>query len=195
LLLLIIVYTAFLLLSSTFYIIFIEIRKIVAIILITSKTIAFLRRINMGDRSKFVNSYVGKRIKILRETKGLSQKELGTIVNKGDSTVRMWELGNSEPDNSTLIILANYFNVSVDYLLGRSDDCSEEKALGINNEEQKEKPVADSNGQNEKERRLLEMFRELLPNLQDYLLNTAETLIEASSGGQSKTIPAQSKRA
>jgi transcriptional regulator with XRE-family HTH domain len=70
-----------------------------------------------------------------------------------------------------------------------------EKALGINGEEQKEKPEAESNGQNEKERRLLEMFRQLLPNLQDYLLNTAETLIEASSGGQSKTIPAQSKRA
>lgn len=72
----------------------------------------------MGDRSKTVNTCVGNRIKALRETNGLSQKELGKIVNKGDSAVRMWELGNSEPDCSTLIILADHFNVSIDYLLG-----------------------------------------------------------------------------
>ena len=33
----------------------------------------------------------------------------------------MWELGNSEPDNENLTKLANFFNVSVDYLLGQND--------------------------------------------------------------------------
>ena len=75
----------------------------------------------MGDRSKTVNLWVGKKILELRTEKGLTQLDVAKKVNKGDSTVRMWELGRSEPDNETLIILADFFGVSVDYLLGRSD--------------------------------------------------------------------------
>lgn len=75
----------------------------------------------MGDRSKDVNQSVGKRIKLLREATELTQAELAKRVNKGESTVRMWELGKSEPDNETLKILADLFNVSADYLLGRDE--------------------------------------------------------------------------
>ena len=74
----------------------------------------------MGDRTKILNSSVGRRVKELRTRAGMTQLALAKIVNKGDSAVRMWELGKSEPDNETLVLLARTFNVPVDYLLGKS---------------------------------------------------------------------------
>lgn len=80
----------------------------------------------MGGKPKTINSMIGSRIKLLRESMGLTQNELGKKVHKGESTVRMWELCKSEPDNETLLLLSNIFDVSTDYLLGR-----EEKNLPI----------------------------------------------------------------
>lgn len=76
----------------------------------------------MGDRSKEPNPYFGKILRQLRTKNLLTQADIGKITHKGDSTVRMWELGRSEPDNETMSILADYFNVSVDYLLGRNEN-------------------------------------------------------------------------
>ena len=76
----------------------------------------------MGDRSKIMNTTVGKRIKELRKAHGWTQAQLSEKLNKGDSTVRMWELGKSEPDNETIILLSDFFGVSVDYLLGKSPE-------------------------------------------------------------------------
>ena len=73
----------------------------------------------MADRSKIINTHIGIKIKELRLDKKLTQEQLSKIVNKADSTVRMWELGKSEPDSETIKILANYFKVTTDYLLGR----------------------------------------------------------------------------
>ena len=75
----------------------------------------------MGASAKNCNQFFGKRLKELRTEKGLTQSDIGKLVNKGDSTVRMWELRNSEPDYETVSILADYFGVSVDYLLGREE--------------------------------------------------------------------------
>lgn len=57
------------------------------------------------------------RIKELRKSQGLTQVELGVKLHKAGSTVRMWELGKSYPDAETLVVLAQVFNVSTDYLL------------------------------------------------------------------------------
>ena len=76
----------------------------------------------MGDRSKTINPNFSKVLKSLRENQGLTQLQVGKIVNKGESTVRMWELRKSEPDHETMLLLANYFGVSVDYLLGREEN-------------------------------------------------------------------------
>ena len=45
---------------------------------------------------------LGKQIKMLRTEKGLTQAELGEILGKGGSTVRMWELDKSSPDRKAL---------------------------------------------------------------------------------------------
>jgi transcriptional regulator with XRE-family HTH domain len=71
----------------------------------------------MADRSKNKNKGIGERIKLLRVDWGLTQKELAVLVNKGESTVRMWELGKSEPDIETIKLLAEVFNVTVDQII------------------------------------------------------------------------------
>jgi len=63
-----------------------------------------------------------ERLKELRLEKELSQKQLGEIVNMSKMAISHWEHGNSEPSILQLIILADYFQVSVDYLIGKTDD-------------------------------------------------------------------------
>lgn len=81
----------------------------------------------MGNRSKEINLNFGKIIKELRDSKGLTQAQIGKIVNKGESTVRMWELRKSEPDYETIVMLADHFGVSVDFLLGREEKSPSER--------------------------------------------------------------------
>lgn len=64
------------------------------------------------------NNNFGRILKQLRIEKGLSQCELGKIFNVVNQTVSFWEIGAREPDLDTLILIANYFQVSVDFLLG-----------------------------------------------------------------------------
>ncbi|MCL1831467.1 MAG: helix-turn-helix domain-containing protein [Oscillospiraceae bacterium] len=63
------------------------------------------------------------RLKELRVKKGLTQsqfaKELNLFVVKG--TISNWEVGASEPDIATLIQIAKYFDVDLDYLIGVTD--------------------------------------------------------------------------
>lgn len=58
------------------------------------------------------------RIKLLRLGRNLTQGELCKIINISQASLSGYENGKYEPDNKTLIHLANYFNVTVDYLLG-----------------------------------------------------------------------------
>ncbi|NLD88330.1 MAG: helix-turn-helix transcriptional regulator [Clostridiales bacterium] len=64
---------------------------------------------------------VKERIKSLREEKGVSQTTLGKAIGVGQSTVAMWENGKNKPEYVYLERIADYFRVSIDYLLGRSD--------------------------------------------------------------------------
>jgi len=61
-------------------------------------------------------------LKELREKKGMSQLFLGTELNMGQNTISQYETGTREASYSALIAIADYFNVSVDYLLGRTDN-------------------------------------------------------------------------
>ncbi len=61
------------------------------------------------------------RLRQLRAEAGLSGEELGKRVGLSKSSISELEAGLSTPRGNTLNSIANYFNVSVDYLLGRSD--------------------------------------------------------------------------
>lgn len=63
----------------------------------------------------------GQRLKELREEKGLKQSELAKILNISSSSVGMYETDRREPDDDLKLEIANYFNVSVDYLMGKTN--------------------------------------------------------------------------
>lgn len=60
-----------------------------------------------------------ERLKKLRQSFGLTQKELGSIINVTKATICCYEKGTRVPTLQNLIDLSNYFEVSIDYLLGR----------------------------------------------------------------------------
>lgn len=61
----------------------------------------------------------GERLKILRNEKQMTGEELGKIFNVTKTAISNWENGNRFPDEPVLIQIADYFNVALDYLLGR----------------------------------------------------------------------------
>ena len=60
-------------------------------------------------------------LKGLRTSHGLTQNELSKSLKMSRSTIGMYEKGAREPDFETLELIADYFNVDTDYLLGRTD--------------------------------------------------------------------------
>lgn len=65
---------------------------------------------------------VSQRIRELRKSKGLTQKQLAKILGCSPSAVSNWEQGIREPNISCLIDISIYFNCSIDFLLGLSDE-------------------------------------------------------------------------
>ncbi len=61
------------------------------------------------------------RLKELREEKGLNMRQASFAIGLPYTTYVSWEKGEREPNSESLIMLANFFDCSIDYLLGRSD--------------------------------------------------------------------------
>lgn len=62
-----------------------------------------------------------ERLSELRKEKNISQHNVAKNINVSQQTISSWEKGEREPDFDTLIILAQFFEVSTDYLLGVSE--------------------------------------------------------------------------
>ena len=62
------------------------------------------------------------RLKELRHKKKLSQLQLAIALNMNQNSTSRYETGEREADYATLIRFADYFNVSIDYLLERTDN-------------------------------------------------------------------------
>lgn len=62
------------------------------------------------------------RIKKLRKEKNLSQLQLALALNMNQNSISRYENGEREADYSTLIKFADFFDVSIDYLLERTDN-------------------------------------------------------------------------
>lgn len=65
---------------------------------------------------------LAERMKELRTEKGLSQANIAAEWNIGVATYCRYELGMREPAASLIVRMADYYGVSADYLLGRSDE-------------------------------------------------------------------------
>lgn len=61
------------------------------------------------------------RLEGLRKSKGITQRELSKETGMSFQSISFYEHGEREPGVKALISLADYFNVSIDYLVGRSD--------------------------------------------------------------------------
>lgn len=62
------------------------------------------------------------RIKELRDKKGLQQRDLANTLGMAPSTLSQYETGKRKPDIDTLEKIADFFGVSIDYLVGRTDE-------------------------------------------------------------------------
>ena len=62
------------------------------------------------------------KLKILRKEKGISQLKLALELNTSQNTISRYETGEREPGINELIKIADYFDVSIDYLVGRTDN-------------------------------------------------------------------------
>lgn len=65
---------------------------------------------------------LGQRIRALREESGYTQKEISKFLNISIAALSRYETGKFEPKSTSIIVdLANFYKVSTDYLLGKSD--------------------------------------------------------------------------
>lgn len=62
------------------------------------------------------------RLKELRKKKKITQLKLALDLNMSQNSVSRYENGEREADYASLIAFADYFDVSIDYLLGRTDN-------------------------------------------------------------------------
>ena len=66
--------------------------------------------------------HFGTHLKELRKSKNLTQKQLAINIGASESGIQQYELGLRKPTYDMLAVLADYFEVSVDYLMGRTDN-------------------------------------------------------------------------
>ena len=62
-----------------------------------------------------------ERLRLLRLQKNMSQKDLADVFKTAQTTISKWEKGDRTPDPETLMALADFFNCTTDYLLGRDE--------------------------------------------------------------------------
>lgn len=106
-------------------------------------------------------------LKDLRVEANLTQKELAQKLNIGQSTITQYERGDREPTIHNLSLYANFFGVSVDYLLGLDILTPNERAAGVSLARKADNPQEDE---------LLTLFRELSPYLQSVALDTVRAM-------------------
>lgn len=78
------------------------------------------------------------RIKELRLSKNLTQQDLAVVIGCNQTAIGKYERGQLEPNISILTTLADFFGVSVDYLIGREDDFGVINNLNVISDDEKE---------------------------------------------------------
>lgn len=69
----------------------------------------------------YMETYFGERLKELRAERRIGQIELSRAIGVSSGIISLWKTGQREPKMSNLILLAQYFDVSIDYLVGLED--------------------------------------------------------------------------
>lgn len=102
------------------------------------------------------------RLKELRQEKDLTQYEIAKGINTSQRNISRWENGDNEPSSTFIIKLANFFDVSTDYLLGLEDDFGVRTAA----------PIGDT--YSSEERKIIEQYRSLPKQLKKLVRDQLE---------------------
>lgn len=108
---------------------------------------------------------IGRRIKELRQKRGITQETLSEVLQVSVQTVSRWENEINAPDLSMLPQLAIYFNVTTDYLLGLERNDTMAKLL-------KTTETFETASKQEAEEMVLKFKGEKFPILKDYKITT-----------------------
>lgn len=101
-------------------------------------------------------------LKQLRLNKGVLQKEVANYLGVDRTTYVKYERGDSEPNHDMLSKLADYFDVSIDYLLGR-----EEKPSEINSDSLSQKIIETFNSLDDEKQKIALEYLEFLASRRD----------------------------
>lgn len=71
---------------------------------------------------------LAERLKELRKERNLRQEQVAVALDVGMSTYCRYEQGKREPTASVIVRMADYYDVSADYLLGRSEERAQERS-------------------------------------------------------------------
>ena len=107
------------------------------------------------------------RIRELREQRNLRQIDLAKAINVRQNTLSTWETGRYEPDFEMLSKLANYFDVSIDYLLGGD-------ARQVTPDDKKRTAGPGSQQFEESDIRLLELLKKASPGQKQAMIELLE---------------------
>lgn len=123
--------------------------------------------------TEFLYNYAmnfAERLRELRKDNQCTQKQLAAFLGLTPNCICEWENLRSEPSLASLLKIAAYFEVSVDYLVGNSDDLG---SISIQSE------ILQTTTQ---EKELLEYFRELSPYMKGVALDTVRAMTGKPSG-------------
>ncbi len=113
-------------------------------------------------------------LKYLREGQGITQKELAKGCNLSPQCISALEIGRNLPNSITLTVIAKYFNVSVDYLLGLENDYGVKVTAPIGEMYSTE------------ERQLIEDFRKLTRLKQDLIKGNIKAMLPTDAESEKK---------
>lgn len=115
-----------------------------------------------------------EKLRIIRKEMGFTQKELANFLNVSQQTYSDYENGKTEPDIDTIIKMAEILQISVDYLVGRTDE------LGAVT------PVPAVPQFSEEDREILSLFHALTPEYRAVALKTLRSWAGVPATGVSK---------
>lgn len=114
-------------------------------------------------------------LKGLREERGLTQKNIADACKVSPTCICQLETGSRSPTGSTLLSLADFFNCSIDYLLGREDDFG-----NITIQTEKPAPLPQD------EQELLSIYQALSPAHRSQILEYARYFAEKSGAASTR---------
>ena len=106
-----------------------------------------------------------RNLKLLREEKGISQQKLAEAIGSTQQAIHRYENGDYEPDIRTMSLMADFFDTSIDFLVGRTDI------------RRKIEPV-EKYALNQEETKLVDEVRNLTPEYRRYFSTMLGALLE-----------------